>query len=74
MFHSHPVAPSFRFPALGLAATRALTPLALATLPLGATLMLGGCGKGQEAPPQQEAPVGYIVATPTAVPVSTELA
>ncbi len=73
MFHSHPVAPSFRFPALGLAATRALTPLALATLPLGATLMLGGCGKGQEAPPQQEAPVGYIVATPTAVPVSTEL-
>ncbi len=73
MLHSLPVAPSFRFPALRLAATRALTPLALAALPLGATLMLGGCGKGQEGPPKQDAQVGYIVATPTAVPVSTEL-
>lgn len=49
-----------------------MAPLALATLSLAA-LSLGGCGKSQDGPPQQEAAVGYIVATPTAVPVTTEL-
>lgn len=73
MLHSLPVASPVRFPVLRRAARRALNPLALAALPLGATLMLGACGKGQDGPPQQDAAVGYIVATPTAVPVSTEL-
>ncbi|NKJ41319.1 efflux RND transporter periplasmic adaptor subunit [Novosphingobium sp. SG720] len=49
-----------------------MAPLALATLSLAA-LSLGGCGSKQDGPPPQDAVVGYIVATPTAVPVSTEL-
>lgn len=73
MLHSLPVAYPLRFPVLRRAARRAFNPLALAALPLGATLMLGACGKGQDGPPKQDAAVGYIVATPTAVPVSTEL-
>jgi len=72
MLYSPPVVSTLRRKAPRHARIGATAPLALATLLVGA-MGLAGCGKGQEGPPQQDAMVGYIVAKPTAVPVSTEL-
>lgn len=75
MLHSRPVASSVRFPglrAVGARSFSSFSPFALAFL-VPACLALSGCGGGQEAPKPKDIQVGYIVATPTPVPVSTEL-
>lgn len=62
MQHSHPVAPPIRFSALRLAGALAFSALTLA-----------GCSGDKDQKTKPDPMVGYIVATPTQVPITTEL-